>query len=85
MQGCSSWMRRPSPPAPLPQAGEGSKVSICEGWRACRHRWQSHPLPRAGAGWGRGPEPPRSPARPHANPPTIHVNPNPFPPLLTAF
>ncbi|SPA39179.1 hypothetical protein CBM2606_A30018 [Cupriavidus taiwanensis] len=35
-------MRRPSPPAPLPQAGEGSKPSVCERKRS--------PLPLAGEG-----------------------------------
>ncbi|SOY47667.1 hypothetical protein CBM2589_B20020 [Cupriavidus taiwanensis] len=46
------WIRRPSPPAPLPQAGEGSKPSASEGVRACQRPVHSLPSPARGRGVG---------------------------------
>ncbi|SOY40583.1 hypothetical protein CBM2586_A10548 [Cupriavidus phytorum] len=50
--GQTLLMRRPSPPAPLPQAGEGSRPSAGEGVSACQHPTQSLPSPARGRGVG---------------------------------
>ncbi|SOY49995.1 hypothetical protein CBM2587_A20126 [Cupriavidus taiwanensis] len=48
----TSWMLPPSPPAPLPQAGKGSKPSPARALVLADTPCNRSPLPRAGEGWG---------------------------------